>query len=88
MNLMFTLKVNTLKHINSIFQKNERMIIVLHQNYSVLLFYQFHFNNKLYDVELFIVYAGDTFFMWLVLRILIQDASIFSIIDLTSRKQH
>ena len=80
MNKMFTLEVNTLKHINSIFQKNKRI--------PVLLFYQIHFNNKLYDVELFIVYAGDTFFMWLVLRILIQDASIFSIIDLTSRKQH
>ena len=43
MNMMFTLEVNTLKHINSIFQKNERMITdIWLLNYILILCCYYH----------------------------------------------
>ena len=89
MNMMFTLEFITLKHINSIFQKNER-ITELYIDIMLLLplVYQCYYTNEFQAVELFNVYAQETLLMWLVLYTLIQDVSIFSVIDLTSRKQH
>ena len=44
--MMFTLEVNTLKHINSIFQKNERITeLYIDIMLLLLLVYQCYFTN-------------------------------------------